>query len=577
MSGHPDASALATGRVLLIVTDNPAHRVQFNRHFHEAPHHLVFAEDGEDGFDRFLESKPDLVIAHVTVGQMDGTLLCQLLRQQPRGDKVPMLLVGEELSNPEVARARTAAAGADDALAMPFGSERLLSLVDALLRDGRTHEPVAETSERPTAVGRGEAEVAFGSVLADFVSQTDEGSGTLDLETPQLEAPLARPGIGEGEQGGDMDTVVSFKNPFFEADLPTALAVDPAASAGVAVISPSLVAEEPVTPVGAREENLRPGPLGSAPAHDPAEEPEEPVTRVSSDPLGPGPVTEQRTTPAVAVYTPVDLSAPMGADPDPPTLPSEGLVLGVRPDPLVEPKITSTGASGVRPIPPELVKAQLIEEVPRDATPSGVSGAARASQVAKRANGGQRRGLDESQLGKRLGKRVRTMHRLLDEVDYYQLLGVERGASQADLQRAYFDLSLEFHPDRFFLLRSGDLKEKIYVIYRRIGEAYRILADEERRQAYDEARAAQNAKRAAPELREEARPPSNETVPITALGAVASGDRAVRFIHLAREAFEAGDLNGARLHLTLAQAYEKDNATVRAALRQVTAQLAPSV
>jgi CheY-like chemotaxis protein len=573
VSETPDASPLAAGRVLLIVTDNPAHRLQFNRHFQEAPYHLVFAVDGEDGFDRFHEARPHLVIAHVSAGQLDGTLLCQLLRQQPRGDQVPMLLVGEELSDPDLAWARAVAAGADDTLAIPVSTERLLERVEALLAGARPLDTQHEVSERPPIGGRGDAEVAFGSVLEDFVSQLEDGA-VVALEDPDhaagrgaeveaethLETPLQRPPSDHG-QGGDMDTVVSFKNPFFEADLPTALPLDTLELPGVAVVSGGLGLDEPVTPVGRRPDE----PWGGPAPED--EEPEEPVTRVGADLLGPAPVTELAASPSgsIPALSPA-LARPL----------SDDLTQEPARDPLEEPKITSSTASGVRPRPVELAKAGLIQEVPRELTPSGVTSARRASQVAKRAPAGQRRGLDESQLGKRLSKRVRTLHRLLEEVDYYQLLGVERTAEQADLQRAYFDLSLEFHPDRFFLLRSGDLKEKIYFIYRRIAEAYQVLSDEERRRAYDEARNLHNQKRAAPELRGATAPASMDAQP-SGLGAVAQGVDAGCFVELAREAYDAGDLNGARLHLTLAQLYERDNATVRAALRVVVGQLAPSL
>ena len=53
------------GSVLLVVVDDPAHRALFNRYLANTPHHLIFSRDGEDGFDRFSEVKPDLVIAHV--------------------------------------------------------------------------------------------------------------------------------------------------------------------------------------------------------------------------------------------------------------------------------------------------------------------------------------------------------------------------------------------------------------------------------------------------------------------------------------------------------------------------------
>jgi len=63
--------------------------------------------------------------------------------------------------------------------------------------------------------------------------------------------------------------------------------------------------------------------------------------------------------------------------------------------------------------------------------------------------------------------------------DYYEILGVEKTASQADLKKAYRKLALKFHPDHN---KSADAEEK----FKEINEAYQILADEKKRQAYDQ-------------------------------------------------------------------------------------------
>jgi molecular chaperone DnaJ len=64
-------------------------------------------------------------------------------------------------------------------------------------------------------------------------------------------------------------------------------------------------------------------------------------------------------------------------------------------------------------------------------------------------------------------------------MDFYVILGVERGATQADLKRAYKRLARKFHPD----INPGDRMAAAQ--FRQIAEAYETLSDAQRRQQYD--------------------------------------------------------------------------------------------
>ena len=62
--------------------------------------------------------------------------------------------------------------------------------------------------------------------------------------------------------------------------------------------------------------------------------------------------------------------------------------------------------------------------------------------------------------------------------DYYKILGVDRGASQDDIKRAYRKLARKYHPD---VSKETDAEEH----FKEIGEAYEVLKDPEKRAAYD--------------------------------------------------------------------------------------------
>jgi len=67
----------------------------------------------------------------------------------------------------------------------------------------------------------------------------------------------------------------------------------------------------------------------------------------------------------------------------------------------------------------------------------------------------------------------------LDYKDYYATLGVNKDASQEEIQKAYRKLARKFHPDV-----NKDPKAELK--FKEIGEAYEVLKDPEKRKKYDQ-------------------------------------------------------------------------------------------
>lgn len=67
----------------------------------------------------------------------------------------------------------------------------------------------------------------------------------------------------------------------------------------------------------------------------------------------------------------------------------------------------------------------------------------------------------------------------MDYKDYYRVMGVERGASQDEIKRAYRKLARKYHPD---VSEESDAELR----FKELGEAYAVLKDPEKRAAYDE-------------------------------------------------------------------------------------------
>ena len=71
---------------------------------------------------------------------------------------------------------------------------------------------------------------------------------------------------------------------------------------------------------------------------------------------------------------------------------------------------------------------------------------------------------------------------LFGSKDLYQILSVDKEASNGQIKKAYHKISLQVHPDRVGEYRRKESTKK----FQCLGAVYAVLSDQERRRIYDE-------------------------------------------------------------------------------------------
>jgi len=120
---------MSNARILIIEDERPMRTALVD--VLEAEGHRVFtAADGEEGLQRALAEKPDLILLDLMMPRLDGYAVCAELRRLANPVPILILTAKGQLED----RVKGLDLGADDYLVKPFSTEELLARVRAVLR-----------------------------------------------------------------------------------------------------------------------------------------------------------------------------------------------------------------------------------------------------------------------------------------------------------------------------------------------------------------------------------------------------------------------------------------------------------
>ena len=74
---------------------------------------------------------------------------------------------------------------------------------------------------------------------------------------------------------------------------------------------------------------------------------------------------------------------------------------------------------------------------------------------------------------------------MADKRDYYEVLGISKGASEDEIKKAYRKAAMKYHPDKFSNASEKEKKEAEEK-FKEVNEAYQVLSDAQKKAQYDQ-------------------------------------------------------------------------------------------
>jgi len=137
---------------ILVAEDNEDNRRLLSIYLAREGYEVIEACDGAEALEKTLADPPDMVLSDVHMPRMDGYALCRTLKQDPRTERIPVILITAVYTSLEDTL-EGLHEGANDFIGRPFRQSELLARVQTQLRIKELQDRLVQV-ERVATVGR---------------------------------------------------------------------------------------------------------------------------------------------------------------------------------------------------------------------------------------------------------------------------------------------------------------------------------------------------------------------------------------------------------------------------------------
>jgi len=101
----------------------------------KAGYEVYTAQDGLTAIQKAQKIEPDLILLDILLPKMNGFLVCEALKDDPKTENIPVIFLSAKSENNDMEKAKSL--GAKDYLVKPIKQEELLSSVEEILNGGK--------------------------------------------------------------------------------------------------------------------------------------------------------------------------------------------------------------------------------------------------------------------------------------------------------------------------------------------------------------------------------------------------------------------------------------------------------